>query len=330
MPSRFEDRRGPRARRPRPRARSAAAPSRRRSPPRRSGGTSARTRGRCSCRRRRPGARARASSASIEVLVRNGTSLHAGQVRDDGAAADVDEDARRRQQLVADADGIVRLEAGVASEHGAACHARAATSRRRARAFAITASARALTALHVDADGAPSSDDAVVGGAAREVRGVGAGDQRLGRHAAGVDAGAAEQMALDERDGHAGRGQPAGERRAGLAGADDDRVEAGSWQRDHDEQGAADRDRVLDEGGRAIAAERLRQPAAEGAPPSVPTTAPTTPATSPGDERCRRPRRSRRRRSAPLTIRAPNCTGTVRLGVDRQLVGRPTRRAPAR
>ena len=74
-------------------------------------------------------------------------------------------------------------------------------------------------------DGGPLEDDAVVGGAPGEVRGVGAGDERLGRHAAGVDAGAAEQLALDEGDFHAGAGQPAGERRTGLAGADDDGVE---------------------------------------------------------------------------------------------------------
>jgi hypothetical protein len=41
--------------------------------------------------------------------------------------------------------------------------------------------------------------DAVVGAASRQVRHPGAGHQRLGRHAAGVDAGAAEQMPLDQR-----------------------------------------------------------------------------------------------------------------------------------
>src|SRR5207248_1902836 len=34
----------------------------------------------------------------------------------------------------------------------------------------------------------------------RRMRGLGAGDQRLGRHAAGIDAGAAESFALDDRD----------------------------------------------------------------------------------------------------------------------------------
>src|SRR3546814_11965107 len=45
-------------------------------------------------------------------------------------------------------------------------------------------------------------------------------------HAAEIDAGAAEEFALDQRHGHAGRGQPPGQRRPGLPAADDDRVEA--------------------------------------------------------------------------------------------------------
>ena len=94
-----------------------------------------------------------------------------------------------------------------------------------ARALAETASARALT-LPMSICDVAVQHDAVVGGAPREMRRVRAGDQRLGRHAAGVHAGAAEQLALDERDRHAGAGQPAGERRSGLAGPDDDGVEA--------------------------------------------------------------------------------------------------------
>ena len=142
---------------------------------------------------------------------------HVGHER---AAADVDEDARRGQQLVADADGVRALEPGVPLDDRAAGHA--------AQPFLDAGRARwrdgvgaRLDLGHVDPDAAVE-DDAVVGGAAREVRGIGAGDQRLGRHAAGVDAGAAEELALDERDLHAGAGQPAGERRPGLAGADDD------------------------------------------------------------------------------------------------------------
>ena len=72
------------------------------------------------------------------------------------------------------------VEAGVAAEHGAALHAAAASSRARARASPTIASLARLDRGHVDAD-RPPMRDAVVGGAAGEMRGVGAGDQRLGR-----------------------------------------------------------------------------------------------------------------------------------------------------
>lgn len=60
----------------------------------------------------------------------------------------------------------------------------------------------------------------------RAVRGgrIGAGDQRPGRHAAGVHASSLEQLALDERDGHSGIGQPACKRWTDLPGAYDDCV----------------------------------------------------------------------------------------------------------
>ena len=55
-----------------------------------------------------------------------------------------------------------------------------------------------LDRLHVDPD-RPFDHDAEVGGAARDVGRAGARDQRLGRDAAVVDAGAAEALALDDR-----------------------------------------------------------------------------------------------------------------------------------
>ena len=67
--------------------------------------------------------------------------------------------------------------------------------------------------------------DPVVGAAACDVGGVRTGDQGLGGNASGVDAGAADEFALDHRDGLAGRGQPTRQRWPGLPGADDDRVE---------------------------------------------------------------------------------------------------------
>ena len=51
---------------------------------------------------------------------------------------------------------------------------------------------------HVDGDGAWDRN-AVISGAAGEMRGIGTRHQRLGRRAAGVDAGAAEAVALDDR-----------------------------------------------------------------------------------------------------------------------------------
>ena len=62
-------------------------------------------------------------------------------------------------------------------------------------------------------------------GAAGEMGGISARHHRLGRNAAGVDAGPADEVALDQRHRHARPGQAPGQRRPGLAGADDDRVE---------------------------------------------------------------------------------------------------------
>ena len=111
------------------------------------------------------------------------------------------------------------------------------------------------------------------------------------------------------------RGQPAGERRTGLAGADDDGVEARHGTASHDEEGAADRDRVLDERRRTIAAERRRR-AARGTPGrrACPITAPTTPAMTPDDERSARGADRRARQAAGDDARA-ELHGTVRLGV---------------
>ena len=60
---------------------------------------------------------------------------------------------------------------------------------------------------------------------------MGAGDERLGGGAAVVDAGAAELRLLDHRHLHAGAGKARGEGGAGLAGADDEGVEAGDHGR---------------------------------------------------------------------------------------------------
>src|SRR5215210_2820606 len=55
--------------------------------------------------------------------------------------------------------------------------------------------------------------------------GVGGGHKRLSRRAARVDAGAADQLTLDQSHRLACCGEPAGERRTGLPRTDYDRVE---------------------------------------------------------------------------------------------------------
>jgi len=78
--------------------------------------------------------------------------------------------------------------------------------------------------FHVDVD-LSADGDAILAGALRQVRSVGARHQRLGRDAAGVNAGAAEVLALDDCHFHAGGRKPRCKRRPRLARANDDRVE---------------------------------------------------------------------------------------------------------
>lgn len=81
-----------------------------------------------------------------------------------------------------------------------------------------------LHASHIDAH-RTVEHHAVLAGPPRQVRRISTGNQRLRRCAAGVDAGAAEQLALDHRHGHARAGQTPGQRRDCLTRADDDRIE---------------------------------------------------------------------------------------------------------
>ena len=143
-----------------------------------------------------------------------------GDVR---AAADIDEDLFGGQDIVADLDLACRLEAGVPAVDRAVGR----VPHQLLKAVALVAHDGVLPRLdplHVDADVA-AEHDTELGGPARQVSGVGAGHQGLGRRAAGVDAGAAEQLALGDRDLHPGPGQPDGEDRPRLARPDDDGVE---------------------------------------------------------------------------------------------------------
>ena len=162
------------------------------------------------------------SSARIELLSRCGTSPTPGMR---GTAArpptlmkmrGADSTSSPTRTCVGDSKR--RARAAPCSPHAAQPVLDAAA---RARHHGVGAR---LDARHVHGDGA-LDDDAVVARAARQVRGVGAGDQRLGGHAPGVDARPAEQRPLDQRHLHAGAREPPGERRPRLPRADDDGVE---------------------------------------------------------------------------------------------------------
>src|SRR5947207_3806677 len=240
--------------------------------------------------------------------------VDAGQWRDEGAPADIDEDARRGQPLLGDRDGIAAEKAGMALQYRAARHiaqpaldAGAGIGRDRVGPH--------LDPGHVDA-GRRVEHDAVLGAAPREVRGIGTGDERLGGHAAGVDAGAAEQMALDQGHRHPGGGKPAGERRAGLPGADDDRIERPAHLITTTTRIAT---MIATASSINAAGISLRNTAASLAlaayPPRVPITAPTIPATPPAisqpeDAPSAAPDR------APDRMRAPNPPGALRLGAE--------------
>src|SRR5581483_2348193 len=136
----------------------------------------------------------------------------------------------------------------------------------------------------------------------------------LGRRATGVHARAAEQLAFDDRHLHAGGGEPAGQRRTGLAGPDDDGV-----QRLHELAATIRRPPPMAITSSRMAAGRSRPRAAAvraraARPPSVPIAAPTMPATPPPIQ-LPRARPMAAPDSAPVTTRVANWMGTVRLGV---------------
>jgi hypothetical protein len=148
--------------------------------------------------------------------------VEAGDVGHGGAAADIDEDLVGAEHLRPDRDLVRRHEARLALVDGAVLELLHRSLDALAGAAGDGVLAR-LDLLHVDRDLA-ADGEAVVRAAPGHVHGIGAGDQRLGGRAAGVDAGAAETAALDDRHLHAGSGQPPRERRACLARSNDDGV----------------------------------------------------------------------------------------------------------
>ena len=149
-------------------------------------------------------------------------AFDAGDCRHRRPATDIDEHALRGKPFAADLDLVRRNETSMAAIHGAVLRRPQrrlgrGTPRRDDRILAL------LHLPHVHRHGA-ADHDAELGSAACHVRGVRAGDHGLGRRAAGVDAGPAERPALDDDDPLSGAGEPLGQRRTRLTGADDDRV----------------------------------------------------------------------------------------------------------
>ena len=145
------------------------------------------------------------------------------RVRHEGVAADVDDDLRRLEQPAVDADRVRALETAVAVDHRKVGVRLQPFLDVLVRGADDAVLAR-LDALHVDFD-VSAEHHAEIRGAPRDVGGAGACDQRLRRDAADIDAGAAVELALENRDLHALAGHALRDRRPGLAGADDDRVE---------------------------------------------------------------------------------------------------------
>jgi hypothetical protein len=105
------------------------------------------------------------------------------------------------QRLIADPQRVRILEAGMTANDGAAVHAVKPVFD----AFAVAQHDGVLARLdfsHVHADRA--GVDTEVGAAPGHMCGLRTGNQCLGRDAAGVDAGATDQLALHHRNGVTG------------------------------------------------------------------------------------------------------------------------------
>ena len=142
--------------------------------------------------------------------------------RDDRPSADVEEDLVGADAVGPHFDLAHRGEPRLRLVNGDAWHGPQPcldVARRSARDRILAC----LDLRHVDAD-VPADHDAVLGGARGEPGRIRTCDEGLGRHAACVDAGAAEAPALDYGDLPPRLRQAVGKRRAGLARPDDGRV----------------------------------------------------------------------------------------------------------
>ena len=154
-----------------------------------------------------------------------GRFVYAGHWRHHRPAADINKDPSGMQPLAGDFHCLRRREPGVAAverDVGGVFEGRGKpVSRRRHNRIHAR-----FHPPHVDADVTPDHHT-ILRGAPRDPGGIGARYQGLGRGAAGIDASAADEMALNDSHLHPGPGKAERQRWSGLAGADDDRVEVG-------------------------------------------------------------------------------------------------------
>ena len=145
-----------------------------------------------------------------------------GYIGDARPAPDVQKDLRGIQYPVSDHDRRRAGETCMTSQERQPIH-------RTKRGFTTFARvARDLECpsrgdLHVEPDG--SRHNAKFRTAPGKVHRPRARNQRLGRHATGIDASPTYKFALDQCDCHSRRRQPAGKRRSCLSSSDDHRVE---------------------------------------------------------------------------------------------------------
>ena len=175
------------------------------------------------------------AAAHDDQVLRQIVHLHHGTVseigdpiesrhrRDYRAFAYVDENSGGGEAVRPDGDLPRRFKARVAFVHGAILHVfqPGFDGRARLSGDGILAS---FHAPHIDLR-AGRRIHAELRGARDHAGRVGARDHGFGRNAAGVDAGASEQLALHDGDPHSGFCEAAGERGPGLSGSDDDGVE---------------------------------------------------------------------------------------------------------
>ena len=133
-----------------------------------------------------------------------GHFVYAGHRRHQRPAADIDKDPFSPQPLAGDFHLLRRCEPGMATVERDVCgvfEGRGApvSCRRDNRILA------GFNPPHVDAD-ITSDHHTILGGAPRDPRGIGAHYHGLGRGAAGIDAGAADEMELNDGHLHPGAG----------------------------------------------------------------------------------------------------------------------------